>query len=114
MSHDYFARQNKHPKVRHQSYLYSPHEPRDDVASDTQCVAGSDTLPKNFEIASIKNKAAFTMRPFLFYSLNVARNLQQFQIALYTHLGLVEHRLPYEPAQAVSQRLRICLLPIFQ
>jgi hypothetical protein len=34
MSYDYFARQNKHPKVRHQSYLYSPHEPRDDVASD--------------------------------------------------------------------------------
>jgi hypothetical protein len=35
MSYDYSASHNKHSKVQHQSYLYNPHEPRDDVSIDT-------------------------------------------------------------------------------
>jgi hypothetical protein len=51
MSQDYFAKQDKHPKVRHQSYLYSPHEPRDDADSDAS---------GNYEMLSVED--SHTMR----------------------------------------------------
>jgi len=35
MSYDYSARQNKHPKVRYQSYLNNTDEPLDNVLADS-------------------------------------------------------------------------------
>lgn len=54
MSYGYSARQNKQSKVRHQNYLYSPHEPRDDVDADTsgmhemQLIEDSHTMRRRF------------------------------------------------------------------
>jgi hypothetical protein len=50
MSHDYSAttnKQQKHPKVHFQQYLYDPEEPRDDISGALPSELAAELLENN-------------------------------------------------------------------